>query len=166
MYPTPGVEYFVRCLRARGLKAHLEALGRELLGRFHQISSATMGHSTINSGGALFTRFMIVGFAVHVALGMLGVRAFESFPDMEFRLWSGDVRLAPKARRREALAVRRRICSRLARIAGIFLARAPLTIDEADAAVLALTAAAAAKSGLLVALGNPAEGRFLVALPR
>ena len=164
MYPTPKVEYFVRCVRARGCKPHLRTLSRELLGRFVEISSANMKHPTINSGGALFTRFMIVGFAVHAALEMLGVRAFECYPDMEFRLWSGAVEIAPKARRRGALAVRRRICSRLARIAGISLARAPLTLDEADATVLALGAVSAAKRGSLVELGNRAEGRFLVAL--
>ncbi len=163
MYPTPKVEYFVRCVRARGCKPHLRTLSRELLGRFVEISSANMKHPTINSG-ALFTRFMIVGFAVHAALEMLGVRAFECYPDMEFRLWSGRVTLASKARRREALAVRRTICSRLARTAGISLGRAPLTLDEADATVLALGAVSAAKRGSLVELGNRAEGRFLVAL--
>ncbi len=164
MYPTPKVGYFVRCVRARGRKPHLRTLGRELLGRFVEVSSANMKHSTISSGGALFTRFMLAGFAIHAALGMLGVRAFECYPDMEFRLWSGGVEIAPKARRREALAVRRRICSRLARIVGISLARAPLTLDEADAAVLALATVAAAKRGSLVELNNRAEGRFLLAL--
>ncbi len=124
-----------------------------------------MEYPTIDSGGALFTRFMIAGFAAHAALGIRRVRAFECYPDMEFRLWAGDVELASKAHRREALAVRRRICSKLARLAGISFTSTPLTLDEADAAVLALSAAAATKRGSIMELGNDAEGKFMVAFP-
>lgn len=108
-------------------------------------------------------RFMLAGFAAHAALAIRQVRAFECYPDMEFRLWSGCARLASKARRNEALAVRRTICAKLARIAGVSLREMPRTLDQADAAVLALSAAAATKRGAIVELDNQAEGKFLVA---
>jgi len=40
----------------------------------------------------------------------------------------------------------------------------PATLDFADAAILSLGAARAARSGTLIELGCPAEGRFVLAL--
>lgn len=161
MYPTPKVEYFVRCVRGPACKPHLAALGRELLAG----SSENMEHPTIDRGGKLFTRFMLAGFATYAAFAMRGMRAFECYPDMEFRLWAGDDgrKLAPKARRSEALKARRRICAKLGRLAGVSRMQTLATLDQADAAVLALGAAVARRRGTLVELRNRAEGRFLVA---
>ncbi len=87
---------------------------------------------------------MLAGFAVFPALERLGVGAFEAYPDLQMRLWSDGGELPPKRNRAEAIRVRRRICARLARIVGVRPFEAPRTLDQADAAVLALSAAASA----------------------
>jgi hypothetical protein len=79
------------------------------------------------------------------------------------RLWSDGVRLPPKSLRVEALRVRRNICQRVAGIVRVTSYQAPRTLDEADAAVLALSAAASASAQSLIELHCPAEGRFAVA---
>jgi hypothetical protein len=42
----------------------------------------------------------------------------------------------------------------------------PATYDQADAAILATTVAAASRDGSLFQIRDPAEGRFIVALDR
>ena len=106
---------------------------------------------------------MLAGFAVFPALEQLGVRAFEAYPDLQLRLWSDGVDLPPKKFRRDALRVRKNICTKLAASLQIDNFEAPTTLDEADAAVLALSAAASASAQALIELRCPPEGRFAVA---
>lgn len=93
------------------------------------------------------------------------MRPLECFPDLQFRLWSKGAELVPKRSRAEAIRVRRAICSALARSSGIEKFEAPRTLDQADAAVLALSAAAASHGGSMFELSCMPEGRFAVAMP-
>jgi hypothetical protein len=160
MFPTPLVEYFAGCIASPICKPHLRAIGEELL-------AAAIRFPAVSSNGAIaggtFTRFMLAGFAVFPALERLGLRTFEAYPDLQMRLWSDGVQIPPKGRRGEALGVRRNICANLAAVLGITTFQAPKTLDEADAAVLVLSAAVSAATGSLVELYCPAEGRFAVA---
>ena len=107
---------------------------------------------------------MLAGFATYRALERLGVQAFESYPDLQLRLSSPLAELPPKGRRAEALAARRRILASLA--ARLRLRDTPVaaTLDQADAAALALAAAVCARRGALWVISNPCEGRFMLAL--
>lgn len=159
MFPTPRASYFAACAMHRACKPHLRAIAEELLG----VRGKTFEGKV--SGGT-FTRFMLAGFAVFPALEQLGVRAFEAYPDLQMRLWSNGVSLAPKRERAEAIRVRRIICERLAAMLGVDNFDPPRTLDEADAAVLALSAAAAARTKSLIELHSAAEGRFAIALDK
>jgi hypothetical protein len=158
MFPTPPASYFAGCVARRGCKPHLRAIAEELLASVIYIPRAIR---TGSIAGGTFTRFMLAGFALFPALEQLGIRAFESYPDLQMRLWSDGTQLPPKRLRGEALRVRRNICAQLAAIIKITNFEAPKTLDEADAAVLALSAAASAES--LIELRCTPEGRFAVA---
>ncbi|HEY6420722.1 MAG TPA: hypothetical protein VIX59_17145, partial [Candidatus Binataceae bacterium] len=166
MFPTPATDYFAACIAARDCKPHLRALGREMLA--HLAAQGGRGRVAAPSrGGALFTRFMLVGFAAHRALESAGVVAFESYPDLALRIWKPPgAALPPKTKGRAvALAARRRIVARLARRLALERFTAPRTLDEADAAVLALSAALARERGAgALLIEHRAEGRFLLAL--
>ncbi len=168
MFPTPPIEYFARCIESPGCKPHLRAIGEELLASVFRAPAIRRGSEAASRirGGLLFTRFMLVGFAVFPALEELGLRAFECYPDLQFRLWQPGSRaqLPSKRFRARALAVRTDICARLARAAGTRKFELPATLDQADAAVLALSAAAGAARGSLIEIRCAAEGRFAVAL--
>jgi hypothetical protein len=157
MFPTPLADYFAGCAAQPGCKPHLRAIAEELLAPMIRFPIRLAKGSL---AGGTFTRFMLAGFAVFPALEQLGIRAFESYPDLQMRLWSVGIRLPPKKARDEALRVRGEICSRLAAIIKISNFTAPRTLDEADAAVLAMSAAA----GSLIELHCSAEGRFALAL--
>lgn len=129
------------------------------VGRTHS-SMASQGVS----GGAIFTRFMIAGFAACRAIERLRIEAYESYPDLLFRLAETDVALVAKSRRREAMANRSGIVARMAARIGIATSAPPATLDQADAAILALSAVAAMSDGALVSIENRAEGRFLLPL--
>jgi len=164
MYPTPPAAYFRGCIADPACKPHLQALGAALFGpprRREQRRAAQ--RELAPRGGALFTRFMIAGFAAYRALEAAGIEACESFPDLQFRLAAPGTRLAPKRAGAQALAMRRRIVARLAAGAGIEAARPP-TLDLADAAVLALAALNAARTESLVELRSEAEGGFVLGL--
>lgn len=163
MFPTPPASYFARCVASAGCKPHLRAIAEDLLAPL--IDSEPMNGTPV-SGGLLFTRFMLSGFAAFRALEALGVRAFECFPDLQFRLWSDGTPLPSKRMRADALRVRRRLCMRLARVVGVREFDTPATLDQCDAAVLALSAAASARRGGLVELRCAPEGRFAVGFPR
>jgi hypothetical protein len=62
------------------------------------------------------------------------------------------------------LAARRRIVASLATRLRLRDTPVPATLDQADAAALALAAAVAARSGTLWVVSNPCEGRFMLAL--
>ena len=160
MFPTPLASYFAGCVADSRCKPHLRAIAEELFASLIPIPRAGM---TKSLAGGTFTRFMLAGFAAFPALEKLGVRAFEAYPDLQMRLWSAGVELPPKKFRAEALRVRKDICGRLGKIIGVRSYQPPRTLDEADAAVLALSAAASAATGSLLELRCPAEGRFAVA---
>ncbi|MGH7949352.1 MAG: DUF429 domain-containing protein [Candidatus Binataceae bacterium] len=162
LFPTPQVDYFARCARSASCKPHLVAIARELLGPF--VSSATRATAPALSGGAIFTRFMLAGFVCYPALASGGVEPFESYPTLVFKLWSADGTVPAKHRGHDALDARRAILERLRQVVGVRSPLAVSTFDQADAAVLALAAAAASKAHSLVVLAHPAEGRFAVPL--
>jgi hypothetical protein len=165
LFPTPAFDYFARQLLHDRCKPHLRAIGHELFALPRQ------GRRRRLIGGT-FTRFMIVGFAAHRALRTICAEVYEGYPDLQFRLWCDGLDLPPKKGRKAkadkprvtaaaALAIRLEIIEALA--GGI---RAEVeTIDEADAAVLALGAAAAADHGVVGVIEVPAEGNFMIAMP-
>ncbi|MGH7933377.1 MAG: hypothetical protein ACREQN_09435 [Candidatus Binataceae bacterium] len=169
MFPTPPLHYFLRCVGSPACKPHLRAIGCELLAAApdaHARLIIERNDLTPPIGGAIFTRFMLAGFAAYRALDAMGVRTFESYPDLQFRLWSHGAPLPPKKRGRDAFAARQRIDLRLARTLGLSDAKRMTTLDEADAAILALGAAAARAAGVLAVVENRCEGRFALALDR
>jgi len=169
LFPTPGLDYFARRIAYGGCKPHLRAIGRELFG------AALKGLPSQLTGGT-FTRFMIAGFAAYRALDALGAAVYEGYPDLQFRLWCAAPDLPPKRGRRatsgrprvtapQAFERRLRVLEQLARETAIEGCDRVKTLDAADAAVLALSAAAARRRGSIRAIEVPAEGRFLVAMP-
>jgi hypothetical protein len=165
LFPTPKVEFFAACANDPSCKSHLAAIARELFGtaldRVPALASPT--------GGRVFTRFMLTGFAVFRALESLRADCFEAYPDLAFRLWACGEEILPKSAGRLALEVRRRIISRLAGevgCEGIPNISTMYTLDEADAAVLALSAGLAARTGTIALIEHPGEGRFALALDR
>ncbi len=160
MFPTPLASYFAGCIARRDCKPHLRAIAEELL------PSILAPRSDLADGkiaGGTFTRFMLAGFAAFPALEKLGVRVFEAYPDLQMRLWSDGVPVPPKRLRGEAIRTRQKICARLAETVGIANFATPQNLDEADAAILGLSAAASASSRSLIELHCPPEGRFAVA---
>jgi hypothetical protein len=164
MFPTPPGDYFVRCADDPGCRPHLAAFAREVLGIK---PGAPDPGAARRGGGWLFTRFMLSGFATFRALDLLGACAFESYPYLAFALHkAADERLPPKSAGRDALAQRIRMIARLAREAGLAEIPPVANLDQADAAVLALTAALGAKGGRLYCVSAPDEGRFLFSVTR
>jgi predicted nuclease with RNAse H fold len=155
LFPTPRHSYFQAHMNAPACKPHLRALGREL---FHM-------EKPVPLHGGTFTRFMIAGFAAYRALEMIGVESYEAYPDLQFRLWSREPILLPKKAGKKAREGRYRVVAALAERIGIAGCERLHRLDELDAAVLALSAAAAGSCGGIVAvLEHSAEGRFMVAL--
>lgn len=171
MFPTPPYAYFARCARDPGCKPHLAAIARELFGALMRDGDGTRARTLAANarargpvGGAIFTRFMIAGFATYRALERLDVAAFESYPDLQFRLSKPSAVLAPKRRRTEATAARKPIVAGIAAKLSVKMPRGPMSLDQLDAAVLALAAVNAAHHGVLAVAENPHEGRFIFAL--
>ncbi|HTT77856.1 MAG TPA: DUF429 domain-containing protein [Candidatus Binataceae bacterium] len=171
LFPTPRHDYFVRCIRDRTCKPHLKAIGRQLFG-LEPSDATTEGPR----GGAIFTRFMLSGFATYRALEAIGAATFEAYPDLQFRLWRGHHPLAPKSAGRIALANRTEILAALAlklankgqiykRLTAEITAQIT-TIDQADATILALSACAALDHGLIAFVEDPEEGRFALPLQK
>ncbi len=160
MFPTPRFEYFARCAASPACKPHLRALACELF------ADTFDGHGRGEAprGGAIFTRFMLSGFAAYRALERIGAAAYECYPDLQFRLWAHGTELPPKGDHRNALTVRTRINARIARNLGLRGAEQIATMDQADAAILALSTAAALRFGMVAVIEEPAEGHFAVAL--
>jgi len=164
MFPTPRLDYFARQIAAPGCKPHLRAFGRELFG--------LGGSDPGPPGGGTFTRFMLAGFAAYQALAIRRVTRYEGFPDLQFRLLSGDEPLPSKmkkgmrkADRTDALDARRRLVISLAARLDVGGAMAVSTLDQADAAILALSVVAAESADCGVVVEHPAEGRFWLTLP-
>jgi hypothetical protein len=164
LFPTPQLDYFRRCAEDPQCKPHLAEIARAL-GESPEASSpggAAVPAASL-TGGRIFTRFMLTGFATYRALEQLGIQTFESYPYLAFALWkkAGEP-LPPKSSRRAALDIRRGIVSRVARKSDVNIP--PIsTLDQGDAAILALTIAAPAAAALIVNGGT--EGRFLLAMP-
>jgi len=157
MFQTPRYDYFTQWADAVAGKPHLSAIAKELFGALSNGNACGPIH------GGTFTRFMLAGFATYRALEGLGIDAFESYPDLQLRLSSPSA-LPPKKRHTQALNARRDIVASLAR--DLDLPGAPVlrTLDEADAAAMALAAARSACEDKLWAVSHPCEGRFMLAL--
>jgi hypothetical protein len=163
LFPTPRFEFFAACVSDPRCKPHLAAIGRELFGA----AATEPDHRTAGpSGGRIFTRFMLAGFAAYRALDELGVESYEAYPDLGFRLWARAAELPPKRAGRAALDARVRIDRRLADELNCGCARPLATLDEADAAVLALSAARANRAGAIALIEESHEGCFALAMDR
>lgn len=160
MFPTPPLAYFARCVRGDS-KPHLRAFADALFGK--ALDGCAPDGAAV-SGGAIFTRFMLSGFAAYRALDSLGARTYECYPDLQFRLWACDTLLPSKREAKRALAVRRQILMRMARDSGIEFDTPVRTMDQADAAILSLGAVAAQDNGNIMVFEEPAEGNFLLAI--
>lgn len=162
LFPTPTLEYFAACARDPRCKPHLAAIARELFG--HTLASAPTLPAPI--GGRVFTRFMLTGFAAYRALERTLAEGFEAYPDLALRLWAYGEEIPPKGAGRAALDARKRINRRLAGDIGCAGASNISTLDQADAAVLALSTGVAARAGAIVVIEQSGEGRFALALDR
>lgn len=162
LFPSPMAKYFLDCVFHPDCKPHLSAFGRTI---FSDIAHKPISNPGKLSGGALFTRFMIAGFATYHALARLGLAPFEGYPYLAFRLWMNEAEQLPaKKYKSEALERRRQILNRLATDESIEMT-APLTLDQADAAILAITPSLSSSPATATwQIVAPAEGRFLVAL--
>jgi hypothetical protein len=160
MFPTPKLEYFTGQIATASCKAHLRALGSEMFG--------------LSAGGEVcwggtFTRFMIAGFATYRALEGMGVRCWESYPDLQFRLWNNGVGLPSKmngTRKAVALQARQHLVGALARRLRIDAAAEVATLDASDAAIMALSIRAFhAGLGRINIVKHRAEGQFSITVP-
>ncbi|HSU90219.1 MAG TPA: hypothetical protein VLI44_02140, partial [Sporolactobacillaceae bacterium] len=136
LFPTPPTRYFTECVLHPACKPHLRSMGEQMF-RPQQSPAQIPARLT---GGALFTRFMIAGFAVYEALAKIGVDAYEGYPYLGFRLWMAcDDELPAKKKASnafaDALKARCRILDRIA-LPAKFKMAPPATYDEADAAIL------------------------------
>ena len=162
LFPTPKFEFFAACARGPACKPHLAAIARELFGHALERAPAQLAPTR----GRLFTRFMLTGFAAYRALERIAGARFEAYPDLAFRLWARGVQIPPKRAGRLALDARKRIIRRLADEFGCTGAYSISTLDQADAAVLALSAGLAVRAGVFAIIERPGEGRFALALDR
>jgi hypothetical protein len=154
MFPTPRLDYFTGCVTNRECKPHLRTIYGALFGRL----PATSTDGRISGG--TFTRFMLCGFVAYVVLEQMGVKCYECFPDVQFRLLGQGGYLPPKRKRTAALRERLKILDALYSEQGIAAGPRASTLDQADAAVMVL---AGLRPGSLVSIRNPAEGEFIVA---
>jgi hypothetical protein len=158
MFPTPPMRYFGAHLNSATCKPHLQMLGQALFGE-------ALNRDCGPASGGIFTRFMIAGFATYRALEAIGAEVYESYPDLQFKLWCRRHRLISKKNcRSSALASRVRVLSALARRVGVSGSCLVQRLDEADAAILALSIIAARQYGATFMFENSYEGRFMVAL--
>ncbi len=162
LYPTPDISYFEDGSIYDTRKPYLRSIAREVLGLDPHPGRRRPG------GGRVFTRFMLVGFAAYRAAQSLGLDAVEGFPHLAFAMWleAGEI-LPLKRHPPSAFDARRAITERLASTMGMRIQwdeSRPMRrrIDQADAAVLALTAAIGRESGGLYSVGAAGEGRFLL----
>jgi hypothetical protein len=165
MFPTPRLDYFTRCARHPPCKPHLRAAYAQLFGPLRWPPNPPPGSAVPAIAGGTFTRFMLAGFVAFRALDAMGVQTLEAYPELQFRLSTREP-LRPKRAGAPALAQRAAIGRKLRRVLRIKRSPLPATIDQADAEILVLSAALAARRGALAALEHPAEGRFLLTIER
>lgn len=161
MFPTPDFAYFQNCANAPACKPHLRAVYRQLFVNGTVSRPSDSAKLPARPAGGNFTRFMLAGFLTFRAWQALGVQVLEAYPDLQYRL-SSPKAPAPKRVGKVAVEERIAITRHLRQSLGIETASPPATLDQADAEILALTAAIAANEGSLAALEHPAEGRFLI----
>jgi hypothetical protein len=162
MFPTPLHTYFTQWAFQPKGKPHLAAITKELFAAFlNGDRDKTQQDGVV---GGTFTRFMLAGFATYRALERIGINSFESYPDLQMRLCAPSRTLPPKKLHAEALIVRRRIVASLCESLGVVAESSPRTLDQADAAAMALAAALSARSDTLWTVSHPCEGRFMLAL--
>ncbi len=160
LFPTPPHEDFIGYANDPACPPHLVSLVHEL---FPQYTGTPDGELERFGAGRIFTRFMIGGFALYLALSRWPVNCFEGFPDLYFRLRANGREIRPKrAGRRHALESRLPIVAAAMHQSNLRGA-APATLDQADAAILAASIGAARGSGAVLAIEAPSEGVF--ALP-
>jgi hypothetical protein len=160
MYPTPPMRYFGAHLNGDRCKPHLRLLGQALFG-------SALNQDYGPASGGIFTRFMIAGFATYRALQSIAAAVFECYPDLQFKLWRGGEQLSSKnsaGGRSAAFASRIRVLSALARKLAVSGCSEIRRMDEADAAVLALSTVAAQRWGATLVVENTSEGSFIVAV--
>jgi uncharacterized protein DUF429 len=160
LFPTPPLSYFDAHLSVPACKPHLRALGFAIFG--------VLSAHPLPPAGGTFTRFMVAGFALYRALANLEAASYESYPDLQFRLWATSSELPSKTRRNGiakagVLASRVAILESLCHMIGADGCSAVRSIDAADAAILALSAAQASRDGIVAMIDSPEEGRFVVA---
>jgi len=160
MFPTPPLAYFEQCAADSGCKPHLAAIAREVL----EVSPPTIrDDQRSRKGGWLFTRFMLAGFALYRALKLTGVESFESYPYLAFSMWKNPKESLPPKSDRDALLSRKRILKRIGERNRMVDLPEPATLDQADAAVLAVTAAVSALSCDHVSIvSGPMGGEFMI----
>jgi len=160
MFPTPLLDYFKQCAADSGCKPHLAAIAREVL----EVSPPTIrDDQRSRKGGWLFTRFMLAGFAVYRALKLTGVESFESYPYLAFSLWKNPKESLPPKSDRDALLSRKRILKRIGEQNRMVDLPEPATLDQADAAVLAVTAAVSAlRCDHVSIVSGPMGGEFMI----
>ena len=168
MFPTPLYSYFTQWAYHPKSKPHLAAITKELFDALLNGDGGKNGDREETKqdgvGGGTFTRFMLAGFATYRALEGIGVNPFESYPDLQMRLCAPSTTLPPKKLQTGALTIRRQIVASLCESLGVVAASAPRTLDQADAAGMALAAALSARIDTLWRVSHPCEGRFMLAL--
>ncbi len=160
MFPTPVMSYFLRHLTTTTCKTHLRLLGKGLFG---EALNRTYG----SPNGGIFTRFMICGFATYQALAAISSNVYESYPDLQFKLWRGNQVIFSKkgrAGRTAALTSRSQVLGALAYQLRVQELPPINHLDAADAAILALSGAAAIRERSTLIIEHPEEGSFLLAL--
>jgi hypothetical protein len=162
LFPTPALGHFKAWIRQPDAKTHLRAFYSAL---FRPAQNIGLNESGGKPSGGTFARFMLSGFAVHRGLARLGIECYECFPDLVFKIWSEGRTVPPKRDRSAALSVRQRINTELRSSLKITEGSHCGNLDQADAEVMVLAAASAARSGSLTLLDCPAEGGFLLPLP-
>ena len=165
LFPTPMLAYFEAWMSRAEAKPHLRAIHRALFGLDRSNPDEGRAAASGKPGGGSFTRFMLCGFATYRVLEALGLVSYECFPDLVFKIWNGGWKVPSKRRRRAARFARCRIIHALAAALNLSTGYRGASLDQADAAVMATAAAAAAQLGTLRIFECPAEGAFLLPLP-
>ena len=160
LFPTPTMAYFGAHLNLATCKPHLRSLGQALFGN-------ALNRDYGPASGGIFTRFMIAGFATYRALYGVATRVYESYPELQFGLWDSHQQLLSKNSPCGVAAARESRIAILSGLAERLQIKQPLHIrrmDEADAAILALSTAAACRHNTTFVVQNCREGSFLLGL--
>ncbi len=158
MFPTPRLDYFTRCARRPNCKPHLRAAYTHLFGPSDRLANPAFNSAAASSTGGNFTRFMLAGFLRLQSLPIARRANPGGVSGIAIQICRRGEPLLPKRAGRPALAQRVAINRKLRRVIGIKRSPLPANLDQADAEILVLSAALAARRGALGALEHPAEG--------